>query len=225
VAQAPAIGQAIESCDAVVSLCLPDHFSAELVKLLGAGPDEKIYLFPLCLRQKVVAILCAYGAGPAGGVQPAALGLLCAVAEAWIEVLSCRPARQPASERAEDEDVIHQPATPVPASSSQPPGWEALSPSERDLHLRAQRFARVLVADLQLYRATEIREGRQSRDLYGRLKDEIDRSREAYQRKFGQPPTAEVDYFHVELVRTLAGGQDSLLGPNYPGPITEVVFR
>ena len=71
------------------------------------------------------------------------------------------------------------------------------------MHLRAQRFARLLVADLQLYRAAEIREGKQMRNLYGRLKEEIDKSREAYHRKFGQT-AAGMDYFHLELVRTLA---------------------
>lgn len=85
------------------------------------------------------------------------------------------------------------------------------------MHLRAQRFARLLVADLQLYRAAEIREGKQMRNLYGRLKEEIDKSREAYYRKFGQT-AAGMDYFHVELVRTLAGDDEGLLGPDYPGP-------
>jgi hypothetical protein len=224
VAKAPALGQAIETRDAVVSLCLADHFSAELVDLLGAGPDEKIYLFPLSLRQKVAAILCAHGASPAGSLQPAALGLLCAVTEAWMEVLSSRPPQQPAQERNEDEEAV-RPQAASASTGAMPPGWENLSPSERDLHLRAQRFARVLVADLQLYRAFEIREGRQSGDLYERLKEEIDKSRDAYQRKFGHPPTAGIDYFHLELVRTLAGGQASVLGPNYPGPVTEVIFR
>lgn len=224
VAAAPAFGQVIETRDAVVSLCLPDHLSPALVELLGAGPGEKIYLFPLSLRQKVVAILCAHGPGPGAGLQPAALGLLCSLTEAWMEVLSFRPAAQPARERDEEEGA----ARPQPAAAQarpMPPGWETLSPGERDMHLRAQRFARVLVADLQLYRPSEIREGRGSGNLYGRLKEEIDKSREAYQRKFGQPPTANIDYFHLELLHTLAGDLASLLGPDYPGPVTEAIFR
>jgi hypothetical protein len=85
--------------------------------------------------------------------------------------------------------------------------------------VRAQRFARVLVADLQLYRAPKIREGKRERNLYGLLKYEIDRSREVYQCKFGQTAAGDIDYFHLELVRTLAGADEALLGPDYPGPL------
>jgi hypothetical protein len=28
-----------------------------------------------------------------------------------------------------------------------------------------------------------------------------------------------VDYFHIEAVRTLANDDESLLGPEYPGPL------
>jgi len=28
-----------------------------------------------------------------------------------------------------------------------------------------------------------------------------------------------IDYFHVELVRTLANDDASMLGPDYPGPL------
>lgn len=218
VSDAPALAQAVETRDAVVSRSLPDHLSPALVALFGTPPEEKAYLFPLSLRQKVVAILYADAVG-AEQVQPAALELLCAVAEATIETLSTRP---------------FPPAAPGPAGAAperrpspaptKPPEWESLSPGERDLHLRAQRFARVLVADVQLYRPEEIREGKKTHNLYGALKEEIDKSREVYYRKFGQS-IPSIDYFHLELLRTLAADQEELLGPGYPGPMTEEIFR
>ena len=107
-------------------------------------------------------------------------------------------------------------ARPAPAP---PVEWSDLDPEEREEHRRAQRFARVLVADLQLYRNQQIREGKKARNLYGRLQDEIDKSREVYHRKFGQSAAAGVDYFHVELVQTLADNEEELLGPDYPGPL------
>jgi hypothetical protein len=218
VSQAPALAQAIESREAVVSLSLPDHLSAEVVQLLDLQPEEKVYLFPLSLRQTVVGVVYADNREAADGIQPAALELLCAVAEAALEAISSRlPLTTRGKEEAGETDrlvlPVSRPAPPPPAD------WSQMSPAERDQHLRAQRFARVLVADLQLYRAQEIRDAKKARNLYGFLRDEIDKSREAYYRKFGQAATAGVDYFHVELLRTLADNQEALLGPEYPGPL------
>lgn len=218
VREAPALAHAIETRDAVVALGTPLQLSPALVELFGIPPDEKTYLFPLSLRQTVVAILYADSLGAAGGIQPAALELLCAVSEASIEALSSR--RPMTSQARSDEAEPQRLELPVPLHpEAEPPDWNALSPSERDIHLRAQRFARVLVADLQLYRAQEIREGKKMRNLYSRLKDEIDKSREVYYRKFGSTVATGIDYFHLELVSRVSGGEEALLGPDYPGPM------
>lgn len=226
VEKAPALAQAIESREAVVSLSLPEHLSAELVERLGMQLDGQAYLFPLSLRQKVVAVLYADALGAAHGMQPAALELLCAVAEASIEALSSRAARPAAA-----ADRASEPAAPAERlrlaeapPEARPADWDLLSSAERDLHLRAQRFARVLVADLQLYRADQVRQGRKAKNLYGCLQQEIEKSREVYHRKFEQLVEAGVDYFHVELLRTLAGNQPEVLGPEYPGPMMAPLF-
>lgn len=221
---APALAQAIETRDPVVSLTLPGHLSPALVELLGLEPGQRAYLFPLCFRQRVVAILYADALGSSNGVLPAALELLCSVAEAYIEVLSARASRPSPLAPGETAAEPPQPPPAPPITYPKAPEWDTLSPAERDLHLRAQRFARVLVADLQLYRAQAIREGRKARNLYGRLKEEIDKSREAYYRKFAELVDAGVDYFHLELVRSLADNQEELLGPDYPGPMTTTLF-
>jgi hypothetical protein len=207
---APALAQAIETREAVISLAVADHLSENLVARLGLDPQQKVYLFPLCLRQSVVALLYADGEA-----QPAALELLSGVAELAIEAVSSRPHPR---ERAAEPDRLELPGA-RPAVRPPPTDWDKMSPEERDMHLRAQRFARVLVADLQLYRAQEIREGKRARNLYGLLRDEIDKSREVYLRKFGQSAAGGVDYFHLELLHTLADNQEELLGPDYPGPI------
>ncbi len=210
--EAPALAQAVETREAVISLSVPGHLSAPLVDWMRLEPQEKVYLFPLCLRQSVVAILYADGVGAAREMQPTAVEALCAVAELAIEALSSRPLpREP-----EDGRLDLPVARPAPRQA--PTDWDKMSAEERDTHLRAQRFARVLLADLQLYRSQEIREGKKARDIYGRLRDEIDKSREVYLRKFGQSAAAAVDYFHLELLHTLAENQEELLGPDYPGP-------
>lgn len=86
------------------------------------------------------------------------------------------------------------------------------------MHLQAQRFARVKVAELRLYHAEAVREGRAKSDLYGALQNEIDKVRGEYEKDFAAIPTM-VDYLHLELLRTLAHDDDRLLGANYPGPL------
>ena len=62
-------------------------------------------------------------------------------------------------------------------------------------------------------------EGRASKDLYKRMKAVIDRSREAFDRRFGNALGKQCDYLHDELVSTLAGNDPTLLGSDYPGPL------
>lgn len=83
----------------------------------------------------------------------------------------------------------------------------------------AQRFARVKVAEIQLYHASSVKAGRVAKDLYGCLKPQIDSARQAYQDSFLMPGHETPDYIHVELVRALANDDATLLGPGYPGPL------
>ena len=88
---------------------------------------------------------------------------------------------------------------------------------ERRLHNDARRFARLLVSEIKLYNEQKVTDGRASGDLYDRLREAIDRSREMYDKRV-QPAVAEkFDYFHYELVNSLAEGEDVKLGASYPG--------
>jgi hypothetical protein len=89
---------------------------------------------------------------------------------------------------------------------------------ERRSHNDARRFARLLVSEIKLYNEKKVLEGRQSRDLYDRLREAIDRSREMYDKRVQPPVAAKFDYFHYELVNALAEGEPGRLGSSYPGP-------
>ena len=56
--------------------------------------------------------------------------------------------------------------------------------SHEDKHLRAQRFARVRVAEIQLYHAAAMKSGRAAGDVYTALKAQMDAAREAYRERF-----------------------------------------
>jgi hypothetical protein len=88
---------------------------------------------------------------------------------------------------------------------------------ERRLHNDARRFARLLISEIKLYNEQKVAEGRTEHDLYDRLREYIDRSRDMYDKRVRAEVAARYDYFHGELVNTLAEGDASKLGANYPG--------
>lgn len=115
-------------------------------------------------------------------------------------------------------------STPPPATTTAAPvktadPWDALSVQEQELHLRAQRFARVQVAEMRLRKAAAVQSGRMRRNLYASLRDSIDAARDTFRKEFLVKSPSMVDYLHLELTRTLANDDAALLGKEYPGPI------
>lgn len=86
------------------------------------------------------------------------------------------------------------------------------SPEEERKHEEARRFARLLVSEIRLYNEQAVLEGKANRDIYARLKEDIDRSREMYEKRIPPEVRAVSDYFYEELVRTLADGDPDALG-------------
>jgi hypothetical protein len=99
---------------------------------------------------------------------------------------------------------------------------EVSGEEERRLHNDARRFARLLISEIKLYNEQKVAEGRSEHDLYDRLREYIDRSREMYDKRVKAEVAARYDYFHEELVNTLAEGDVSKLGSNYPGATVNV---
>jgi hypothetical protein len=94
-----------------------------------------------------------------------------------------------------------------------------MGPERNGQSLSAQRFARVKIAEIQLYQATAVKAGREARDLYGSLQPHIDAAREAFRARYLTSGHEMGDYLHAELVRELANDDSALLGPGYPGPM------
>ena len=101
------------------------------------------------------------------------------------------------------------PAAPRPA----PPAAPALSPEEQKSHDDAKRFARLVVSEIKLYNEAKVNEGRKNKDIYERLKEDIERGRHMYHERVAAPVRESTNYFYDELVRILAGGDQGALGP------------
>ena len=105
-----------------------------------------------------------------------------------------------------------------PGSSSptaSPDSTQPLSVHDQEIHEKARRFARLLVDEIKLYNQAKVAKGRKNKDLSDCLKDEIDKSRTTYQQRYGNTVAASGNYFQHELVRSLAEGDASLMGPNF----------
>ena len=90
-----------------------------------------------------------------------------------------------------------------------------LSEEDADIHRKAQRFARLLVDEIKLYNQAKVADGRKNKDLYDRLKDDIDKSRATFKKRYGNTAAASVDYLQAELVRSLAEDDITLMGANF----------
>jgi hypothetical protein len=91
----------------------------------------------------------------------------------------------------------------------------AMSEEDVDTHRKAQRFARLLVDEIKLYNQAKVAEGRKHKNLYDRLKEDIEKSRSTYRKRYGNTVAGDTDYFQVELVRSLAEDDISIMGANF----------
>ena len=199
---AAAFAGALESGDPVVAMAGPAEVSPALVSLIGHAPGDRVALFPLLVRGKTAGILYCWGEA-----QPAPLELLAHSGAAVLEALMPPPAAAPPPGL-----VTLEPAPAAPAAAPE------LSAAEQRTHFRAQRFARVAVAEMRLYHAGAVAAGRARGNLYAALGKEIDDARAAYRREF-MPSPGMPDYLHQELLHALSNDDAGLLGENYPGPL------
>ena len=203
---APAFSGVVESRDTIVALRTRGELSDAIAEALGEAPEHRFYLFPIIARDRVAAIL--YTDSESQEMETDALELLATYASAVLEAQPEAPDRSKLVTIATDL----QPAPTIAA-------WFTLSKEEQERHLRAQRFARVQIAEMRLYKSQAVKTGRMEHDLYGALREDVDRAREAFRLDFLAASPTMVDYVHLELLRTLANDDVELLGPNYPGPL------
>ncbi len=113
----------------------------------------------------------------------------------------------------ESPGEVERPSTQfVPPAGLQRGGGGSPATEESKKHDEARRFARLLVSEIKLYNEAKVEQGRKNRDLYERLKEDIDRSRQMYDERIGEDVRKNSNYFYDELVRVLADGNPDILG-------------
>lgn len=97
---------------------------------------------------------------------------------------------------------------------------ESLPAEQQELHRRANRHAKVSMQDIRLLRPKEVTLGKENGDLCRRLRNDLDKARKEYVRRFQPILEHPVDYFHHWAVEILAEGRAEALGEYpYPTPV------
>lgn len=206
-------------------------FDADFNQRNGNPWDGNATLFPLVVRDKVAALIyCDAGVSSGNDSDYAAIEVLTRYACLWLEHVA---ARKPAGASADaaiaaQAPVAAEPAesapreapavAPAPAASAAPQAsLDGVPAEEQELHRKAKRFAKLLVDEIKLYNQAKVAEGRQSREIYKLLREDIEKSRATYEKRYSGTPVASAPYFNEEVVRILADNDRALLGSDFPG--------
>lgn len=210
------------------------EFDNAFIGTHGNPFDGNAHLHPLVVRDKVAAILYTdAGTEMDGASDQSAVRVLVRSASSWLEIIALRKSGGAAMETA-PEPVAAAAAAPAPtppaASAPEPPpppppaavpsaasgvGLDGLSAEDQEVHKKAKRFAKLLVDEIKLYNQAKVSEGRQNKDLYARLKEDIDKSRATYEKRYGATAAAGAGYFNAEVIRILADNDVSVLGDGF----------
>jgi hypothetical protein len=98
---------------------------------------------------------------------------------------------------------------PTPRYAAQTRSFQPSGDEDEDA---ARRYARLLVSEIKLYHEAAVADGRRGRNLLERLRPEIERAQHLYEERVPVQVRLKSDFFGQELVRTLAGGDPTLLG-------------
>ncbi len=211
------------SARASVSGRMEQFYGNAGVKFGWPARDEVVVL-PLVVRDRCVALLYADGGDPAGKLDSAALEVIVRTTGWWLELCANRRSASSTDTNGAGVAAAASAVMAAAAGASHSVGATvavaapvaAPAAPEDDLHKKARRFAKLLVEEIKLYNQAKVNEGKANHDLYERLRDDIEKSRETYEKRYGQTAAGSSDLFNQELVRILADNNASLLGAAFP---------
>ena len=204
---APAFAHSIQEREPVVAIGTESEISPHIAGALPLAPGEKVYLFPMVIQEKVVAILYVTQASDRG-----ALELLAGAAAGAAQILAAK--QSPGVRQAPEPELIA-----IEGVDMQAHVGAAVSDIRRQaIQSRARWFARTEVARMRLFRSGAVEKGRLERNIYSALKPEIEAARRTYRQDYLEVSAGIADYLHRELLN-LAHDDANLLGPEYPGSL------
>ena len=202
-------------------------FDAGFLAAVKSPAEDACLVLPLVVKDKAAALIYADGGEADGAFDASALSVLTRFAALCLETgtrkgdsglataqeYESAPPMM-ASAAASAAMPAAAPVAPLPAAA---PAAQAFSSADdADLHKKAKRFAKLLVEEIMLYNQAKVAQGKKNQDLYTRLRDDIEKSRATYDKRYGESAAASADYFNQELIRILADNDVSLMGDGFP---------
>ena len=194
-AHAGVVGEAVRAN----ALAIGDGALIGVPTFAGPPADRPCMAAPIALCGQVVAVLYVDGESTTPPPSP--------IPNHFIEVLASHAARclEAMTAFKAARALTTRPEARVPPAANEAQETAA----EGDA--AARRYARLLVSEIKLYHETAVVDGRRERDLATRLGGEIARARVLYEQRVPPQVRQHTDYFHDEVVRTLANGDAGLL--------------
>jgi hypothetical protein len=185
-----------------------------LLATLSRFEAADVRILPLRLRRKTVALLLVDSGLRQVIDHPSHVRALAHTAEATLSYLAGLK---------EDEKT----AVPVDAHPSMPTQRiqetipePAAAPLDPKIRANAERSARVLVGDIELYFPNKVTQGRQKGNLYTALRDELDRSLASFVERYTAEVENQYHIFYQTVVQQLCEGDPAKLGQTPWSPRT-----
>ena len=178
-----------------------------LVAPISGFEASEVAIFALRHKKRAVALVLVDSGLRQSLDHPEQARALVLVASAMLASL--------ASGKEEDSGSHAIPeAHPSAPTQVVPEPIEQAIPVELDAKTRAaaERLARVLVGDVELYFPAKVSQARTQGNLYKQLRDELERSRATFVERFGEDVEARYRIFTTTVIHLLCDGDVSKLG-------------
>jgi hypothetical protein len=180
-------------------------YSALLAPISGFEAAD-VAIFPIRHKKKAVALLLVDSGLRQRIDHPVEVRALALATSAMLASLAA----------GKEEEPRPQPVEPPPSAPTQvvPETIDAAPPTDLDPRTRAaaERLARVLVGDVELYFPAKVAQAQIQGNLYGLLRDELERSRATFVERFGEAVEIQHRIFTTTIIQLLCDGDVAKLG-------------
>ncbi|HEX7552524.1 MAG TPA: hypothetical protein VF378_03155 [Geothrix sp.] len=165
-----------------------------------------VAIFPIRHKKKTVALLLVDSGLRQKIDHPVQVRALTLATSAMLASLAA----------GKEEEPRPQPVEPPASAPTQvvPDAIETAPRTDLDPRTRAaaERLARVLVGDVELYFPDKVAKAHRQGNLYGLLRDELERSRATFVDRFGEGVEIQYRIFTSTIIQLLCDGDGSKLG-------------
>jgi hypothetical protein len=178
-----------------------------LVTPISAFEAAEVAIFALHHKRKTVALLLVDSGLRSRLDHPQLVRSLVLGTSALLAALAATQEQSQAPPPS-TETAHHAPTQVIPETI------ETFHPSDLDPRTRAaaERLARVLVGDVELYFPAKVAQAQSQGNLYGLLRDELERSRANFVERFGEDVEIQHRIFTTTIIQQLCNGDKSKLG-------------